>query len=72
MKDKNIYLEFSEIETKRTLKFIRSRTKKYPANEGAIGGRFTYIVTPYGVGLGIEILDNVTGEVENVTDMDSW
>ena len=39
---------------------------------GASGGRFTYLLTPTGVGTIMEIQDNITGHTLNITDYTTW
>lgn len=42
------------------------------AHAGAIGGRFTYMVTPTGLGVIIKIRDNCTKEEIDLTSYEEW
>ena len=63
-----------ELDAKQTLKVTRWQTKllKDEANCGAIGGRFTFCITPTGLGLIVKIIDNVTKQELDVTDYENW
>lgn len=37
-----------------------------------IGGKFTYIFTPTGIGTAIVVRCNACGEEEDITDINSW
>lgn len=37
-----------------------------------IGGKFTYIFTPTGIGTAIIVRCNACGEEKDITDVDSW
>lgn len=39
---------------------------------GAIGGSFSYIITPTSIGQSIVIRDNASGKEEDVTDYNNW
>lgn len=52
----------SEEENKKINEWINKISKEYPANEGAIGGRFTYEFIPTGVGTYGKIIDSISGK----------
>lgn len=68
----NISFNLNEKESKMARKFIKRCFKENKEDVGAIGGRFNYIINPTGVGVGITIMDTLTGEIKDVTDYDSW
>ena len=37
-----------------------------------IGGKFTYIFTPTGIGTAVVVRCNACGEEKDITDIDSW
>lgn len=37
-----------------------------------IGGKFTYIFTPTGIGTAVVVRCNACGEEKDITDVDSW
>lgn len=39
---------------------------------GCAGGSLTYLFTPTTIGLVIEVKNNYTGEMTNLTDYDEW
>lgn len=39
---------------------------------GAIAGSYSYIFTPTGLGVAVQIKNNVTEEVLDLTDYDAW
>lgn len=43
----------------------------YPYS-GAIGGTLTYSFTPTSIGVVFKVKDNLSGEVLDLTDYDSW
>lgn len=46
---------------------------KYCANSmGAIGGQFTFIFTPTGVGTCVEVKCNACQKIKDITDIDNW
>ena len=53
-------------------KWVLEQMKNHPHPGTTIGGRFSYRFTPTGLGVGVEIIDNLTGGSENVTDYDLW
>ena len=53
-------------------KWILEQKKNHPHPGTTIGGRFSYRFTPTGLGVGVEVIDNLTGASENVTDYDLW
>ena len=40
--------------------------------QSTIGGQFSYIFTPTGIGYGISIKCEICGEFEDITDYGSW
>ena len=64
--------EMSDKEYAAAQEFERTQMEKYPAYTGAIGGRFTFMFTVTSIGTSIEVLDQTTGEIKNVTDYDMW
>ena len=48
----------------------KQKTKKEKLT--TIGGRFSYIFTPTGVGNGIQVRDNLLDETFDATDYDCW
>ena len=51
------------------LKWMDSFPKE---NTGAIGGRFTFMITPTSLGTVVKMKDEITGEIKDFTDYDSW
>lgn len=49
---------------------IKQKEKKDKST--TIGGRFSYIFTPTGIGIGITIKDNLLYETFDATDYDCW
>jgi hypothetical protein len=45
---------------------------KEPKYCGAIGGRFTYMMTPTSLGTVCKVRDNLDGDEIDVTDYDMW
>lgn len=43
-----------------------------PADEGAIGGRYTFSFTPTGLGYGVRVYDNIQNEELDLTPYDEW
>lgn len=41
-------------------------------NTGAIGGLYTYSFTPTTIGIVIKITNNITGDILDLSDYDSW
>lgn len=39
---------------------------------GAIGGRFTYSITPTSIGIIYKVKDNATGEEIDLTEYEDW
>ena len=66
-----IIFSLDEKQTEKALAWQRELSKDN-ANEGAIGGRFTYQITPTGLGLIIKLVDAVTKQELDLTDFDSW
>ncbi len=66
-----IIFTLDEKQTEKALEWQRELAKDN-ANEGAIGGRFTYSITPTGLGLIIKLVDAVTKQELDLTDFDSW
>lgn len=52
--------------------WISKQRKKKKSPDTAIGGRFSYIFTPTGIGTAVTIRDGLTGEEKNITDYDTW
>lgn len=63
-----------ELDEKQSRKVTRWQNTllKDEANCGAIGGRFTYSITPTGLGLIVKVIDNVTKKELDVTDYENW
>lgn len=61
----------SEKEDKTIKDWIKIQIDKETKNT-TIGGRFTYSFTPNGIGTGIIVIDNLTGDKINATDYDCW
>lgn len=40
--------------------------------DGAIGGSFSYIITPTSIGSFMKVRDNNSGAEEDITDYDKW
>lgn len=40
--------------------------------QSTIGGQFSYIFTPTGIGYGVSIKCGICGESEDITDYGSW
>lgn len=66
-----IFFSLTEEQTEKALVWQEELCKD-DANIGAIGGRFTYKITPTGLGNIIIIVDNVTKQELNVTDYEDW
>ena len=58
----------SEEQNKKVKDFI-DKNKKY---SGAIGGQFTWSFTPTSIGMVIQITDNISKEVLDVSNYDEW
>ena len=59
------------VELARLTAFKEKHAKSCPAIT-TIGGKFTYIFTPTGVGTAIVVRCNACGEEKDITDVDSW
>ena len=59
------------IEQGRLQAFKEKHAKSCPGIS-TIGGKFTYIFTPTGVGTAIVVRCNACGEEKDITDVDSW
>jgi len=66
-------------QSKQVDRFIKKQTKIIQrlennglARTGAIGGAFTYHITPTSIGVVVKIEDTVTLTELDVTDYDSW
>ena len=42
------------------------------AETGAVGGRFTYMFTPTGIGLVVKVEDGITKQQIDLTDYNDW
>lgn len=63
--------ELSEIESEEAKNFMEKHYSSCYVPT-TIGGMFSYIITPTGVGYSIEIRCNICGEIIDVTDYGSW
>lgn len=65
-----------ELHTLKEYKQIQAFKEKHKncirKNPTTIGGGFSYIFTPTGIGTAVSIKCNVCNEVENCTDYDCW
>lgn len=52
--------------------WIMSQLHVKPADSGAAGGRFSFVFTPNGLGEGVEVVDQITGDKLNITDYSDW
>lgn len=59
------------IELARLTAFKEKHAESCPAIT-AIGGKFTYIFTPTGIGTAIVVRCNACGEEKDITDVNSW
>lgn len=64
--------ELSKKEEKLIEKFEKKQRKKDPDEMGSVGGRFSYIVTPTGIGILVGVRDNLLNEEKDVTDFNNW
>lgn len=61
----------SDKEEKEAKDWISAQINNHPrVSVGPIGGRFSYMITPTGIGNFIQVMDNQTGEEQDVTDID--
>lgn len=59
--------ELSSLETQRVVRFIKDHKECDMPNS-----KFTYSITPTGIGNVVEIKCNCCGKVEDVTNYDNW
>ncbi len=64
--------EVTEDQQKQISKWVKRIQKKHGDYYGAIGGGVTYMFTPTGLGVVLEVKESKTGETLNVTDYDNW
>lgn len=69
---RELLVEVDDIERENILKFKRECAESNSDRGGMIGGRFSYRITPTGIGTAIVIMDSITGREENVTNYDRW
>jgi hypothetical protein len=52
--------------------WMKKQKLEHPHPGTTIGGRFSYKFTPTGLGIAVHVIDNLTGDEEDVTDVGSW
>ena len=52
--------------------WIKEQVKKCDSNHSMVGGRFSVIFTPTGIGIISEAVDNETGDKKTLTNFDNW
>lgn len=53
-------------------KWMKAQSTKSAETFGAIGGRFSFVFTPTGLGMITTVRDSVLNEELNLTDFGSW
>lgn len=69
---KKLIFTVEEKELERADKWIKQQQEKHGNKVGSIGDRFSYLFSPTGLGVLVSVLDRLTGETEDITDMDLW
>ena len=64
--------ELSPAEAKKVKRFIKQEDKKCGGEYGAIGGGYTYHITPTSLGAVLKVENTVTKAVLNLTEYDKW
>jgi hypothetical protein len=64
--------ELTKEELKKVNAFIKKQDKVTGGHYGTIGGGYTYRFTPTSLGVIVQIENNVTKAVLDLTDYDSW
>ena len=63
--------ELSDKEEKEGKEWMSSQVNEHRRDQMiAIGGRFSYVFTPTGIGTFIQVQDNQTGDNKDITDID--
>ena len=70
--EKSLTFTLSGKEYEKAQKWIKKQKKKHGTKIGTIGDRFSYRFTPTGIGIGVTVIDALSGEEENVTDYSTW
>lgn len=62
----------SEEEEKNAREFMKKHKPCYDTKKTVVGGMYSYIFTPSGIGIASSIKCNVCGEIKDITDYGTW
>jgi hypothetical protein len=65
-------MNISDLEKKRFDRFCEKQRKKQNGEISSFGGRFSLILTPTGIGIVVEAIDNLLNIRKDITDYDCW
>ena len=56
----------------KVFEILRKQQKEKDSHMATIGGRWTFSFTPTGLGTVVEVKDNKTGDILDLTDINEW
>jgi hypothetical protein len=69
--DFEVLNNWKEIQLKKCRE-LQGLSSEEPLNVGAVGGLYTYSITPVSLGFVIKVTNNITQDVLDLSDYDSW